>query len=379
MNSVQYIFQDNQWTPALKLNNKAQWALIFGDRELIEQLAIKNSLKLNFPNAERVGCSTSGEIAGIQLYDKSLILTVIEFEQTEIRCAKVNRNSYSSDGDAVKDLISRLPLSNLKYCMVLSDGQIVNGSHLVEGLRANLPDDVLITGGLAGDDDRFEETKVWHNEESQSGLIVICGLYGDAIKVGYGCLGGWDSFGPVRTVTRSVDNVLYELDGENALQLYKDYLGHHATELPVSALLFPLVISEKEGGDGLVRTILNIDENDQSMTFAGNIPEGNSAQLMRANFDRLIDGASNAANQSTILGQNQSPELALLVSCVGRRLVLGQRIEDELEEVGDVLGDDCTTAGFYSYGEISPVGGGMECKLHNQTMSITTFTEVSCA
>ena len=111
------------------------------------------------------------------------------------------------------------------------------------------------------------------------------------------------------------------------------------------------------------------------MTFAGDIPEGSYARLMKANFDRLIDGAAEAAKMSLDILGSFKPELVILISCVGRKLILKQRIEEEIEGVRDVLGNDACYTGFYSYGEISPSAGGAKCELHNQTMTITAFAE----
>ena len=205
--------------------------------------------------------------------------------------------------------------------------------------------------------------------------IAVLGLYGNRLKVGYGSLGGWDSFGPERLITRSRGNVLYELDGQSALELYKKYLGEHAKGLPATGLLFPLSIRTKEGDAGVVRTILAIDEEDRSLTFAGDIPEGAYARLMKANFDRLIDGAVGAAKTSYEAIGSTSPDLAVLISCVGRKMILKQRTEEEVEGVREILGDKTVLAGFYSYGEISPFTPGARCELHNQTMTITTFSE----
>jgi len=168
---------------------------------------------------------------------------------------------------------------------------------------------------------------------------------------------------------------LYELDGKSALELYKRYLGDHAKGLPATGLLFPLSLRTKEGEAGLVRTILSIDEEVQSMTFAGDVPEGAYARLMKANFDRLVDGAVGAAKVSYEAIGSSSPDLAILISCVGRKMVLRQRIEEEVEGVREVLGDRTILTGFYSYGEISPFTPGAKCALHNQTMTITTFSE----
>jgi hypothetical protein len=253
---------------------------------------------------------------------------------------------------------------------------MVNGSDLVRGMNESLPSGVTISGGLAGDGPRFEKTLVGLDENIQIGNIAAIGLYGDHLEVSYSSRGGWDSFGPDRKITKSKANVLYELDGKSALSLYKKYLGDLAAQLPGSALLFPLAIRVGEHGQPLVRTILSINEAEQSMTFAGNMPEGAYARLMKANFDRLIDAAAGAAETCLIAFDKTPPQLALLVSCVGRRIVLGQRIDEEIDSVRDEFGKETALAGFYSYGEISPLGPTAGCELYNQTMTITAFREV---
>src|SRR5208282_5180858 len=155
----------------------------------------------------------------------------------------------------------------------------------------------------------------------------------------------------------------------------KQYLGEQAKGLPATGLLFPLSIRTETEKTGVVRTILSVDEKTQSMTFAGDVPEGTYARLMKANFDRLIDGAIGAAKTSYQAIGSSSPDLAILISCVGRKLVLKQRIEEEVEGVREILGERTVLTGFYSYGEISPFTPGANCELHNQTMTITTLSE----
>jgi len=212
------------------------------------------------------------------------------------------------------------------------------------------------------------------NEGVKSDHVAIVGFYGDHLRVGYGSLGGWDPFGPERVVTRSKDNILYELDGQSALDLYKKYLGEHAQKLPASGLLFPLTIRGSNHDEWVVRTILGVNEADHSMTFAGDIPQNTHARLMKANFERLIDGASGAARNTREVHKTD-PQLAVLISCVGRKMILKQRIEEEVEAVQEIFGKDTLMTGFYSYGEISPFVPNAKCELHNQTMTITTFTE----
>lgn len=364
------------WVPAPpgRLESTAQLVLLFGSPACLKQTAWQEDIAQAYPKAHRLGCSTAGEIYGTEVTDETLVATAIAFEHTRIQGASLRLDEVSDSYRAGERLAKSLPHESLVHVLVISDGQNANGSALVAGLTEHLPVGVTLTGGLAGDGDRFQETLVQWDAAPAPDVIAVLGLYGDRLKVGFGSLGGWDAFGPERVVTRSEGNILYELDGQPALALYKKYLGEHAKELPASGLLFPLSL-KTDGSESVVRTILGINEAQQSLTFAGDLPEGGHARLMKANFDRLIDGAVGAAQTSFEALGKHSPELALLISCVGRKLVLKQRIEEEVEGVQDVLGRETVLAGFYSYGEISPFTPSAKCELHNQTMTITTLSE----
>ncbi len=358
---------------------KPQLVLVFGGRSVLEDPEHYNSLKDSYPDANIVMNSTAGEIADTVVRDDSMSIVAIHFEKTTVELHSIDVKDSSESESKGKELADKLSKEGLVHTMVFSDGLKVNGTSLVKGLTENLPKEISVTGGLVGDGSDFKKTLLGLNEQPTTGKIVLIGFYGESIKVGYGSLGGWDAFGPIRVITKSKENVLYELDGKPALELYKQYLGNLADGLPGSGLLFPLNL-HLEGKDGVdvevVRTLLATNEKDQSMTFAGDLPEGNKVSLMKANFDRLIDGAANAATMSTESLANSSPEIAILISCVGRKLVLKDRIEEETEAVKERLGGDTIITGFYSYGEISPVAATeKQCKLHNQTMTITTLRE----
>jgi hypothetical protein len=354
---------------------QADLALVFGDREIIKDRGCLDEIAAAYPRARVIGCSTAGEICGTEVTDDSLVCTAISFKHTRIDLAQVAMGEVGSSFEAGTRLARALDPEGLVHAFVLSDGLSVNGSQLVAGLSSELPSDVTVTGGLSGDGARFEETLVLCDGGATRDAVTLLGLYGDRLKVGYASLGGWDSFGPERLITRSAGNVLYELDGQSALGLYKRYLGDQAAGLPATGLLFPLSIRTGDAEPGVVRTILSIDERKQSMTFAGDLPQGAYARLMKANFDRLVDGAAGAARTSVQAVGTDSPDLAVLISCVGRKMVLGQRIEEEVESVREIMGDATTLAGFYSYGEVSPFTPNAQCELHNQTMTITTFAE----
>jgi hypothetical protein len=352
----------------------ASLVLLFGGSHVVQDRKGIADIRKRYPKAHLLGCSTAGEILGTQVLDDSLVATAIHFEHATIAGAHLSLDSVSGSADAGKALARTLPHDGLTHVFLLSDGLNVNGSELVASLATHLPAGVTITGGLSGDGSNFKSTHViWDDAPTGNGLAGI-GFYGSRLHIGCASMGGWDPFGPERLITRSRGNVLYELDGQSALALYKKYLGDQAEGLPSTGLLFPLSLRSHDSTP-LVRTILAVNEAEQSMTFAGDVPEGIYARLMKANLDRLIDGAAGAARTSTVQGISRSPELAILISCVGRRLILGQRIEEELESVRDVFHNDAALTGFYSYGEISPMSPGTRCALHNQTMTITTFTE----
>lgn len=355
----------------------ASLVIVFGSTENLKNSDNFIELKKIFEDAIFIGSSTAGEILGTNVFDNTIIATAIQFEKTTVKYASKVIDSAEDSFDAGKYLIETLNNDNLTHVFVLSDGLNVNGSELVKGLRDNLPDTISVTGGLAGDGASFKETFILNSKcEAKSKKIAAIGFYGSNLTIGYGSMGGWDSFGIERLVSKSENNVLYELDGKPALALYKSFLGEqYSNQLPASGLLFPLNLRIKQGDDPIVRTILAINEEDQSLTFAGDIPVGSYVRLMKANFDRLIDVAVGAAKSTLTNENNNNPDLAILISCVGRKLVLKQLVEEEVEGVKEILGPNTVLCGFYSYGEISPFSKDAKCELHNQTMTITTFKE----
>ena len=365
------------WTGAQNQSGEgnADIVFLFGATGTITDQKVLQELRENYPRSIIFGCSTAGEIHGNAVYDGSASMTAIRFDSTRVHHAGLKIQSPADSREAGRRLMSMLPQEDLVHVLILSEGVNINGSALTLGLSESLPEHIKATGGLSGDGEGWQKTLVFSpNGNPENNQISAVGFYGKKLRVGYGSLGGWDPFGPERKITKSSGNILYEMDGKSALELYKKYLGEHASGLPAAGLLFPLRLRTPDSQDGVVRTILSVDEKEHSITFAGDMPEGSYARLMKANFDRLIDGASGAA-QSSSATFPRSPDLALLISCVGRKLILRQRNDEEVEAVREVLGKNTTLAGFYSNGEISPLSPGANCELHNQTMTITTFSE----
>jgi hypothetical protein len=349
--------------------------IVFGAPEFLKQPEPVQELTRVYPSSHIVGCSTAGEIFGKEITDESLVVAVVHFAATRLESLVLPIQNADASYQVGAEIAKKLSGADLKAVIVLSEGTTVNGSQLIEGVNSVLPPSVVVTGGLAGDGPRFEHTWIIKDGIPQEGYVSAVGLYGDHVSIGHGSQGGWDTFGKEYRITKSRNNILYEIDGQPALGLYKDYLKERADELPASALLFPLALRTKFGErKQIVRTVLGIDEATQSMTFAGDMPEGYDAQFMRANFNQLIQGAAGAALMTRVHATRRAT-LLIAISCVGRRLVLKERTKEELEVVFNVLPGVVRQIGFYSYGEISPYTTGV-CELHNQTMTLTSISEI---
>ena len=377
--------QPDGWeAPLPDLDGPSTLVLAFGASWLADRPGPLAELAAAYPRSCVLGCSTAGAIEADTIHDDALVVTVVRFVHTRLAIAS-EELAGTADSAATGERLAaslRSRLGELSALLVLSDGLEVNGSELARGL-SRAAGGAVVTGGLAADGDRFERTWVLVDGEPRQGRVCAVGLAGDELVVRHGSRGGWDIFGPERRVTRAEGNVLRELDGQPALGLYRRYLGDLAAGLPATALLFPLEVrSGQDDPHPVVRTVLGIDEDNQTMTFAGDVPEGSLARLMRANFDRIIDGALEAAEQAQLcpLGgaaggtAETGPSVAIAVSCVGRRLLLGERTEEELEAAQSGLPGSTVLCGYYSYGEISPVASG-SCDLHNQTMTLTLLSE----
>ncbi len=367
------IFEDHQ------IHNDAQLVLYFGSTDILKDVSAYELLKARYPQAIIAGCSTGGQIIGTQISDESIVFTALYFEKTTVKAFSDNLYNLEDSFAVGKSLGDKLKGEGLAGVVVLSKGLELNGSLLVGGIREgiNVGREVPISGGLAGDGDRFQETWVGFNELFDQTGVVVIGFYGQDFAMKTGACGGWDIFGPERLITKSEGNILYELDHKPALELYKRYLGEEAKNLPFSGLYFPLAIwpNNQEEKAFVARTPLDVDEKTQSITFAGDMPKGYKAQLMWGKFDSVTEGAGQAAREAFHETLHEYETFSLLVSCLGRRALLGQRTIHEVELVTKILGDNNKRLGFYSYGEIAPHANTGESVLHNETMTIATLYE----
>lgn len=356
--------------------SSCQLVLAFGSRDAISRPGAYDELHAKFPNARIVLASTAGEILGSEVMDETIVATGLAFEKSTVHCVAANVKDHGNGYECGKALMSALPIKDLRAVFVFSEGSTVNGSDLTEGLnQANLLG-VPITGGLAGDGVRFERSLCGTDGNVDAGNVVLVGLYGQDLEVGHGSRGGWVEFGQERYVSYSEANVLYTIDGRSALNLYKEHLGADAKDLPGSALRFPLSMRVSGTSKTLVRVITSLDEAKDSMSFAGNMPVGARVRLMNTTCPMLVDAADAAARVSRESRPSEDPEFALVISCVGRRMVMQEKTPEELAAVRKVLGPATCISGFYAYGEIAPSERKTPCDLQNQTMTITTLSEV---
>lgn len=348
---------------------------VFGDRKLLESDDFYQETIAAFPTRHIVFGSSAGEIYQQDILDNSAVMTAIDFETSSFEVRTANCCEFQQDSDELgKALVANLPQENLRHIFVISEGSFVNGSKLVKGMESNLDQESSVTGGMCGDNDRFEKTLVSYNEKPKEGEVIAIGFYGESLDISYASSGGWIPFGPERVITKAEGNILYEIDGMPALDLYSKYLGEKSKELPGASLFYPLNIRVNDQTEPVTRTVLNIDKENNSMILAGNAPVNSKVQLMMASVDSLVEGASKAAKKA-MKNRKNKPSLALVVSCIGRKLVMDQRAEEELEEVAEIIGQDSFLFGFYSYGEMAPFETNRFCELHNQTMTLTLISE----
>lgn len=352
-----------------------QWLLVFGGVDFFSAPAFADSLRAAFPDAVLLGCSTAGEISQKGVDDGSCVISAVRFDATRLIAAATTLVGMDDSRAAGVRIGEQLKVPGLRAVMIFGPGVAINGSALVAGIESVIGTGVPLTGGLAGDGGAFQRTWTLGSGGSTDNGVVAVGFVGDGLQFRHGSFGGWEPFGPARKVTRCEGNVLFELDGAPALDVYKRYLGDYAKGLPASGLLFPFaMLGENHDEIGLIRTILAVSEADGSLTLAGEIVPDGFLKLMHASTDSLVSGAE-AAAEAAAAADSGGESLAVLVSCVGRKLVMGERVDEEVEAVGDVFGAEAMLTGFYSYGEISPFTPGVSCKLHNQTMTISLISE----
>lgn len=374
---IESMFFKNTWeynNETIKDKDTVDLVLLFGTTENLQKNNHYEFFKEKYKNSQIIGSSSSGNVLGAKVHEAEVVATIIKFDQGYIKTSIIDFTEKDDLNEVSQKLVEKLPEQDLKSIFIISDGLNMNGTILAKNVNKVKPT-TLITGGLAGDDARFEKTLLIANSEAKERTLVAIGFYGEKLHVSSGCYAGWDEFGTERIITKSEGNVVYEIDNKPALELYKKYLGDQANELPSSGLRFPLSIKkDNQDENATIRTLLAIDQEKQSLTFAGDVPANYIAKLMKTDIDGLIDGSEIAANKIT--KKNENTALGLVVSCIGRKLVMKDLVDEELEIIEETIGKNVHLTGFYSYGELAPFSDEIKtCELHNQTMTLTVIYE----
>lgn len=369
------LYHEGQWDKPLdaSLDSAQTLVTVFSTYEHECHREGLQELFATFPQAVIIGCSTSGEIYEDQFHDGALSVGIMQFSSTQLVRHTVNVETIEASCEAGRTLVNGFDQQGLRSLFVLADGMRVDGSSLVEGLNQALNPEVIVTGGMASDNGRFTGTWLLVDNQPEFGVVCAVGFYGEHFRTSYASKGGFSRFGMERLVTSCDEqtHTIHTLDNKPALELYKVYMGEHAKKLPNSALQFPWLVIDSDG-DSKIRAIQDANEEEQSVQLFGGVKTGDRVVFMKGSFNYVVAGAQQAVQR--LEWPTDTPVMSLTVSCMGRRSVLQDRTDEEVEVVKETLGEGVAQVGFYSYGELSPRTSG-KCGLLNQTMTLTLFWE----
>ena len=268
-----------------------------------------------------------------------------------------------------------------RYLQVFSDGLTGNADKVLQGIKSRLGEDIKIAGGTAGDGGHFKQTFQYCRGRVLNDSIVAVAFDGD-FSFGTGTACGWFPVGLTKQVTRAVDNVVYELDGQPALQAYEKFLGKHAALLPAVGVEYPLGLlgpccDAGEETHFLCRATMGVDREAGAVVFAGDVPQGARVKMTIGNDADIIaaagKGARIAMDKLPLRKAASKPKAVFLYSCMARKLVLGSRTNEEILAVQHEVGNTVPLIGFYTYGEYAPAGRSDHSFFHNETVTMTVI------
>lgn len=369
----QYQFTESGWTLLGGVEPPhPDLVVVFGSAEPAVLRGAAAALRGGFPEAQIVGCTTSGELLGGRILDGSIVAAAIQLSTAHVHAHSAKIGSRRDSYAAGRRLGEAIVAPALKGVLVLAEGIDCDGSQLLAGLCDAVGDQVPVFGGLAGDGIDFVVTRVAANGPFESGQAVAVGFYGKGFRIAQGLGVGWQPEQTIGPITNSAGSILYEIDQRPALDVLRRAAGLGRKITHADLLAAPLWIADPAWeASGIIRTIVGIDEDRGSLIMAGDLPRNGACSLMRTSVEALASSAAEAAGKAFEQVPSSSG-LAFLVSCVGRRQVLGPAASAEAQAVSQVL-RDMLQVGFYSYGEIGPAGASP--RMHNQTICVTILSE----
>lgn len=354
---------------------QADLVICFINDHWIDSLDAYNICRQHYVRAENILIvGSGGQIVDEHLIDDELCMVAIQWEHSTSKGFITDCTSFEQTRKVASAAAQAIMSETLRHVLVFADAQHINGTELLKGLYDVLPAHIGVSGGLASDGKTIKQSRVGLNHNPQNHKIAVIGLYGDRLQIHCSAQSGWLPFGPIRTVTKAQENKLFEADGLPVFDIYKQYINaNDAQDLTTHSLYHPLAVLNKDGSDFAIRAIVALDAEEKSLTLTCDIPQGSIFQLTHCHYKGVIAGAEEAAEQIR-QHANLDHAFVLMVDCIARRLLLGMKTEDELEVVKEVL-PNTPCIGFYSHGEIAWHRNNNSCKLHNQTMTMTSISE----
>ena len=313
------------------------------------------------PKAKVIGSTTDGEIIDNIVTVDKIVVSVTMFEKSTLSVASVvnPEDSYECGVALAKKLVQ----DDTKVLFLFTDGLLTNGEKFLNGV-ASISKDIKLVGGMAGDGAIFDTTYILSNEGVFSHGAVGVAINSRELSIQTDYSFNWREIGKTLTITNAIDNRVYEIDGQKAIDIYSKYLGVDIAEsLPAVGIEFPLIITRD--GVQIARAILS-KEDDGSLIFAGNLSVGDEVKFGYGNSPMIL--AESEMNASKFVASKV--ESIFVYSCMARRRFLEVNINLELTPLAKIA----PTVGFFTYGEFFKA---QNCELLNQTMTVTAMSESS--
>jgi hypothetical protein len=312
------------------------------------------------PQAVIIGTTTSGEILNAHMLDKSLVISLSLFDQTQLKSVHIIGEESEAMGRKVAETII---VEETKCVIMFADALLCNGEAILRGLNSVCSDQIVVAGGMSGDNSRFKKSYCIHGSEVFQGGVVAVSLSNPALEVFHTYNLSWKPIGKKMTVTKSEGNKIFEIDNEPIKEIISQYLGKYiADRMPASTIEFPLIY--QKGGVDIARSIISMPD-DGGIIYAGELREGQQVRFGIGSPNMLIESVQKCCNLAT-----SSPIESLFVySCIARKAFLGKELELEYFHLAKIA----PVTGFFTYGEF--YHGTDKNELLNVTTTVLGLSE----
>ena len=347
-----------------KLDGDAPVAAILFAGVDMDAEVILTAIEAEFPGLPLVGCTTDGEVSSALSFQEDSVALLLFAGDGLVAGAGVGTDLSTDPHAAARAAIEAAGIEGRtpQLCVVFPESLTTSAVSVVAALNEALPEGTALVGGTAGDQWRFDGTNQFCGAKVYSDSLPVLLLYGD-FKIGVGVQSGWNPIGERGAVTKAEGGVVYEVDGDSALAFYHRYFGDQVRPSPE----YPIGVFDNQGGAFYLRAPLAFNDEDGSVTFAGDVPHGAEVQITAAAHEDIVAACEKSIRSALEQMNGAKARGALVISCAARKQLLGTRTGKEHEILRGVLGDDVPLVGFYSYGEIAPHGGVPLADFHNET------------